>query len=64
VADSKAIPFLIWRAPRGTVPPGLARTRIQTVPSMGDALDRLEELTAERATPTRILDRVRAAIGL
>jgi hypothetical protein len=64
VADSKAIPFLIWRLRRDAVPPGVSFTRIQTMYSMSDALDRLEQLTAERAAPKTILDRVRTAMGL
>ena len=64
LSDSKATPFLIWRLRRDTVPPGVGRTRIQTVFSMGEALDRLEQLTAERSKPNTILARVRAAMGL
>jgi hypothetical protein len=63
VSDSKATPLLIWRFRRDAVPAGVARTRIQTVFSMKEALDRLEQLT-ERSKPNTILARVRAAMGL
>ena len=64
VADSSAIPFLIWRLRRDAVPPGVGQTRIQTVYSMGEALDRLEQLTAERARAKTLFGRVKSAIGL
>jgi hypothetical protein len=64
VTDSKAIPFLVWRLRREAVPPGVAQTRIQTVYSMGEALDQLEQLTAERTGPKSFLGRVRTAMGL
>ena len=64
VADSSAIPFLIWRFRRDAVPPGVGQTRIQTVYSMGEALDRLEQLTAERARSKTLFGRVKSAIGL
>jgi hypothetical protein len=64
VADSSAIPFLIWRLRRDAVPPGVGQTRIQTVYSMGEALDRLEQLTAERARSKTLFGRVKSAIGL
>jgi hypothetical protein len=64
VTDSKAVPFLVWRLRRESVPPGVAHTRIQTVFSMGEALDQLEQLTADRNGPKSFLGRVRTAIGL
>jgi hypothetical protein len=63
VTDSRAMAFLIWRQRPDAVPPGVAQTRIQTVYSMRDALDRLEQLTDERTRRT-LVDRVRSAIGL
>lgn len=64
VSDSKAASFLIWRFRRESVPPGIVNTRIQVVYSMSEALDRLEQLTVERAAPKTILDRVKTAMGL
>jgi hypothetical protein len=64
VTDSKAASFLVWRLRREAVPPGVAQTRIQTVYSMAEALDRLEQLTAERSAPKTLLDRVRTAMKL
>lgn len=64
VADSSAIPFLIWRFRREAVPPGVGQTRIQTVYSMGEALDRLEQMTTERARSKTLFGRVKSAIGL
>jgi hypothetical protein len=64
VTDSKAVPFLVWRLRREALPPGIASTRIQTVYSMAEALDRLEQLTAERSAPKSILERVKTAMGL
>jgi hypothetical protein len=63
VTDSKAMAFLIWRQHADAVPPGVAQTRIQTVYSMGDALNRLEQLADERTRRT-LVNRVRSAIGL
>jgi hypothetical protein len=64
VTDSKAIPFLVWRHRRDAVPPGLRHTRIQTVYSFAEVLDRLEALTAERRSRKTLIGRVKSAIGL
>jgi hypothetical protein len=64
VTDSTAIPFLIWRQRRDAVPAGLRHTRIQAVYSFGEALDRLEALTAERRGRKTVLGRIKSAIGL
>ena len=64
VTDSKATPFLVWRLRRDAGPPGVRHTRIQPVYSMGEVLDRLEAMTAERAAPKTIIDRVKTAMGL
>ena len=64
VTDSKATPFLIWRHRPEAVPPALRATRTQTMYSIGEALDRLEGLMAERASRGTLLGRVKSAIGL
>ena len=66
VTDSKATPFLVWRHRREALPPMIASTRIQTVFSMSEALDRLEQLTSERQHQRKgtFLSRVRNAVGL
>jgi hypothetical protein len=64
VTDSTALPLLIWRQRKTAVPLGVNHTRIQTVYSMGEALDRLERLTAERAARKTLIGRVKSAIGL
>jgi hypothetical protein len=64
VTDSTATPFLIWRFRREAVPPGIGQTRIQTVYSMGEALDRLEALDAGRAGRRTLLGRMKSVIGL
>lgn len=64
VTDSKAIPFLVWRLRREALPPGVSHTRIQTVYSMSEAIERLEQLTAAKAGRPTLFGRVRSAIGL
>ena len=64
VTDSKATPFLIWRLRKDAVPTGVAHTRIRTMYSMAEALDHLEQLTAERVGRKTLLGRLRTAIGL
>jgi hypothetical protein len=64
VADSAAVPVLIWRHDPREVPASLASTRIQPAFSMGEALDRLERTTAERRSRRTLLGRMRSAIGL
>jgi hypothetical protein len=64
VADSEALPLLVWRLKPETVPLGVNHTRVQMVSSMKEALDRLEALTAERAQRKTLLGRVKSAIGL
>jgi hypothetical protein len=63
VTDSRATPFLVWRHRPDAVPVGVAHTRIQTVYSMADALERLERMTAERTRKT-LLRRMKSVIGL
>jgi hypothetical protein len=64
ITDSKATPFLIWRLRKDAVPPGVASTRIETVYSISEALDRLEQLTAERAARRTFIGRLKSTIGL
>jgi len=64
ITDSKATPFLVWRHRRESLPPGVAQTRIQTVFSIGEALERLEQMTTTRLRSQTFLGRVRNAVGL
>ena len=64
ITDSKATPFLVWRHRRESLPPGVAQTRIQTVFSIGEALERLEQMTTTRLRSQTLLGRVRNAVGL
>ena len=64
VTDSAALPLLVWRLRPQALPPGVLQTRIQTVSSMAEALDRLEALTADRARRKTLVGRVKSAIGL
>ena len=63
VTDSDALPLLVWRLRPEALPPGVGDTRIRTVFSMNEALDRLEALTADRARRKTLVGRVRSAIG-
>jgi hypothetical protein len=62
--DSTAKPLLIWRPHPDLLPAGVARTRIETVYSMAEAIARLEVLMAERSRRRTLLRRVRDVIGL
>ena len=62
IADSKATPFLIWRAQADRVPPGIAGLALERVPSMAEAFVRLEALTAERSRGAGWFGRLRRAI--
>jgi hypothetical protein len=61
--ESKGRPLLVWRDPIDTVPPGAARLGIETFFSVGDALQRIEELIAEAPKPT-FVSRLRDVIGI
>ena len=63
VADSNAHPLLLWRRSREALPLTVRDTRIEIVSSFGEALDRLEQMTAERQGRRTLLGRVRSAIG-
>ena len=63
VADSNAHPLLLWRRSRESLPMTVHSTRIEIVSSFGEALDRLERMTAERQGRRTLLGRVRSAIG-
>ena len=64
ITDSKATPFLVWRHRRESLPPGVAQTRIQTVFSIDEALERLEQMTTIRLRNQSFFGRVRNAVGL
>jgi len=64
VTDSKATPFLIWRHRRESLPPGVTQTRIQTVSSIREALEHLEQMATTRLRSKTFLGRVRNAVGL
>jgi hypothetical protein len=63
VTESKARPILVWRDPIETVPPGAARLGIETVFSIGDALQRIEDLIGGTPKAT-FLARLRNVIGI
>jgi hypothetical protein len=64
VTDSSATPFLIWRHRRESLPPGISQTRIQTVFSIREVLERLEQMTTTRQRSQTFFGRVRNAVGL
>jgi hypothetical protein len=64
ITDSKATPFLIWRHRRESLPSAIAHTRIQTVFSIREALEHLEQMTTTRHRSKTFLGRVRNAVGL
>ena len=63
VTESKARALLVWRDKALPVPPAAARLGIESVASMGEALDLLERTTRGEKT-AGLVDRLRAAIGL
>lgn len=60
--DSRAKSILIWRLRPEHVPPGIARTGIETVFSFAEALSRLEQLMADRAKKRSIMGRLKSAL--
>jgi hypothetical protein len=64
VADSSALPLLVWRRNPQSLPLLVRKTSIEIVPSFTAVLDRLEQLTIERQRSRTLLGRVRSAIGL
>ena len=64
VADSSALPLLVWRRDPRSLPLLVRKTSIEIVPSFTAVLDRLEQLTTERQRSRTLLGRVRSAIGL
>jgi len=63
VIESKARPILVWRDPIDAVPPGAARVGIETVFSIADALQRIEDLIGETPKST-FVSRLRDVIGI
>lgn len=63
VADSTATSILVWRMRPDAVPPGVPHAGVDVVYSMGQALDRLEQLTNERTRRGSFLGRLRRAIA-
>jgi hypothetical protein len=63
IADSKAKPFLIWRLGASRMPAGIVGLAVESVPSMAEAFERLEALTAERARGDGLFGRLRRALG-
>jgi hypothetical protein len=62
--DSKARAFLVWRGEPATVPPSAARLGIETVFSVAEALEALEQMTARAKKGSGLVGRLRAAIGI
>jgi hypothetical protein len=63
IADSKARALLVWRDAPHAVPPAAARLGIETVSSMADALELLQQ-PAHAARPGGLVGRLRSAIGI
>ena len=63
ISESKAQPILVWRDPIETVPPGAARLGIETVFSIAEAFQRIEELAAA-APKSTFFSRLRDVIGI
>jgi hypothetical protein len=64
VADSSALPMLVWRQPSVKVPLGVNHTRTEILPSVSAALNRLVALTGDRTKSKTLLGRVKSAFGL
>jgi len=64
--DSKALPLLVWRDTRDSVPPGAARLGITVVFSMAEALDTLDNLSRPSNPPssTGVVGRIRQTLGI
>jgi hypothetical protein len=63
ITDSKARPILVWRDPPDSVPPGAARLGIETVFTVGEALQRVEAIIAD-GTRSTFVSRLRNVIGI
>jgi hypothetical protein len=63
LSDSAAKPILIWRQGPGRVPPAIATLPVQAVPSMAQAVEYLEAMTAERQRGGTLFGRLRRAFG-
>jgi hypothetical protein len=63
ITDSKARALLVWRDAPHAVPPAAARLGIETVSSMADALELLQQ-PAHAARPGGLVGRLRSAIGI
>ena len=60
--DSQAMPILVWRDAKESVPPGARRLGIQVVFSIAEALERLEA-PARAAGRPGIMGRLRGMLG-
>lgn len=63
ITDSKARPILVWRDPPDSVPPGASRLGIETVFTVGEALQRVEAMIADGQRST-FVSRLRNVIGI
>jgi len=63
--ESQARPILVWRDPVDTAPPGASRLGIETVFSVAEALQRVEEAILQPAkTKATFMARLRGVIGV
>jgi hypothetical protein len=63
--ESNAKAFLVWRERPALAPAGATRMGIEMVLSFGEALDKLEALSATKASPSgALLGRIRQALGI
>lgn len=61
--ESKARPLLVWHDPIELLPPGVSRLGIEPVPSVAEALRRIEAMI-DGAPRSSFVSRVRNAIGI
>jgi hypothetical protein len=64
VSDSQARALLVWRRNPDLIPPATARLGIEPITSFAEALEILQQITAETTKPEGFVTRLRAVIGL
>lgn len=64
ITDSNAKAMLVWRDHPLKVPDAIGRLAIETVFSVGAALDQLEQIAEASDRPRSLIDRLRSTIGI
>jgi hypothetical protein len=64
VTESKARPLLLWREPIELLPPGAKRFGIEAVPSVIEALRRIETMISNAPKAASFVARLRNVIGI